>query len=111
MDREDLAAFKTSLDASLNRLHRVLRDGEYQPQPALQCLIPKAGQPRKFRPLSIPTIYDRVCQQALLNRLEPLFEPVFDDANYGYRRLGGRPRPSRRVRPAWRKLLMIHAWD
>ena len=31
--------------------------------------------------LGIPTIYDRVCQQALLNRLEP----VFDDANYGYR--------------------------
>jgi RNA-directed DNA polymerase len=32
------------------------------------------------------TIYDRVCQQALLNRLEPIFEPVFDDANFGYRR-------------------------
>src|SRR3954453_10692392 len=28
----------------------------------------------------------RVCQQALLNRLEPIFEPVFDDANFGYRR-------------------------
>jgi group II intron reverse transcriptase/maturase len=36
--------------------------------------------------LGIPTIYDRVCQQALLNRLEPIFEPVFDDANFGYRR-------------------------
>jgi len=29
----------------------------------------------------VPTIYDRVCQQALLNRLEPIFEPVFDEAN------------------------------
>ena len=56
------------------------------PQPVLQHLIPKAGQPGKFRPLGIPTIYDRVCQQALLNRLEPIFEPVFDDANYWYRR-------------------------
>jgi group II intron reverse transcriptase/maturase len=37
-------------------------------------------------PLGIPTIYDRVCQQALLNRLEPIFEPVFDDANFGYRK-------------------------
>ena len=36
--------------------------------------------------LGIPAIYDRVCQQALLNRLEPIFEPVFDDASYGYRR-------------------------
>ena len=36
--------------------------------------------------MGIPTIYDRVCQQALLNRLEPIFEPIFDDANFGYRR-------------------------
>jgi group II intron reverse transcriptase/maturase len=36
--------------------------------------------------LTVPTIYDRVCQQALLNRLEPIFEPLFDDANFGYRR-------------------------
>ena len=35
---------------------------------------------------AFPTIYDRVCQQALLNRLEPIFEPVFDDASFGYRR-------------------------
>ena len=36
--------------------------------------------------LTVPTIYDRVCQQALLNRLEPIFEPIFDDASFGYRR-------------------------
>ena len=33
----------------------------------------------------MPTIYDRVCQQAMLNRLEPIFEPVCDEANFGYR--------------------------
>ncbi|MHC1725085.1 MAG: reverse transcriptase domain-containing protein [Syntrophobacteraceae bacterium] len=38
------------------------------------------------RALGIPTIYDRVCRQALLNRLEPIFETVFDDANFGYRK-------------------------
>ncbi len=36
--------------------------------------------------LGIPAIYDRVCQQALLNRLEPIFEPIFDGASFGYRR-------------------------
>ena len=36
--------------------------------------------------VTIPTVYDRVCQQALLQRLEPVFEPVFDEANFGYRR-------------------------
>ena len=48
--------------------------------------IPKDGRPKEYRELGIPTIYDRVCQQALLNRLEPIFEPVFDEANFGYRR-------------------------
>ena len=34
----------------------------------------------------VPAIYDRVCQQALLNRMQPIFEPIFDDASFGYRR-------------------------
>ena len=85
VDGEDMEAFEASLDANLDRLHRELRDGEYVPRPVLRCLIPKAGQPGRFRPLGIPTIYDRVCQQALLNRLESIFEPDFDDANFGYR--------------------------
>ena len=67
----------------------------------LQRLIPKAGQPGRFRPLGIPTIYDRVCQQALLNRLGPIFEPVFDDANYGYRQ--GRSTHGA-LRKIWREL-------
>jgi hypothetical protein len=43
------------------------------------------GRPGQYRPLGIPTIYDRVCQQAMLNRLQPIFEPVFDEDNFGYR--------------------------
>ena len=107
VDGEDLAAFEASLDANLDRLHRELRDGEYVPQPVLQRLIPKAGQPGKFRPLGIPTIYDRVCQQAVLNRLEPIFEPVFDDANYGYRR--GRSTHGA-LRKIWRELDEGYEW-
>jgi len=48
--------------------------------------IPKRDKPSEYRMLGIPAIYDRVCQQALLNRLEPIFEPMFDDASFGYRR-------------------------
>ena len=107
VDGEDLAAFEASLDANLDRLHRELRDGKYVPQPVLRRLIPKAGQPGKFRPLGIPTIYDRVCQQALLNRLGPIFEPVFDDANYGYRQ--GRSTHGA-LRKIWRELDEGHEW-
>jgi RNA-directed DNA polymerase len=86
VDGESIAAFGERLDERLNQLHEELRTDHYRPQPVRQRAIPKAGKPGEHRLLGIPTIYDRVCQQALLNRLEPLFEPVFDEANFGYRR-------------------------
>ena len=63
-----------------------LKDGTYEPKPVLRHRSPKAGQPGKHRDLGIPTINDRVCQQAMVNRLEPIFEAVFDEANFGYRK-------------------------
>lgn len=86
VDGQSLEEFEGQLDSQLNRLHTELREDCYQPRPVRQVQIPKAGKPGEFRTLGIPTIYDRVCQQALLNRLELIFEPVFDDANFGYRR-------------------------
>src|SRR3974377_345710 len=86
VDGQTLDDFAVQLDQQLDRLHWELKDDAYRPRPVRQVQIPKAGKPGEFRTLGIPTIYDRVCQQALLNRLEPIFEPVFDDANFGYRR-------------------------
>ena len=86
VDGQSLSGFAEQLDQQLNRLQSELQGDSYQPQPVRQVQIPKAGKPGEYRMLGIPTIYDRVCQQALLNRLEPIFEPVFDEANFGYRR-------------------------
>ena len=86
IDGEDIAAFEARLEEQLERLHRELKDGTYEPQAVRQHLIPKAGQAGKHRALGIPTIYDRVCQQAMLNRLEPIFEAIFDEASFGYRK-------------------------
>jgi RNA-directed DNA polymerase len=86
VDGQSLEAFAAQADVQLDRLQGELKEDVYQPQPVRQVQIPKAGKPGEFRTLGIPTIYDRVCQQALLNRLEPIFEPVFDEANFGYRR-------------------------
>lgn len=86
VDRQSLEEFEEQLESQLNRLQVELGEDHYQPQPVRQVQIPKAGKRGEFRTLGIPTIYDRVCQQALLNRLEPIFEPVFDEANFGYRR-------------------------
>jgi RNA-directed DNA polymerase len=107
VDGQSLEAFAAQLDQQLNRLQSELKDETYQPQPVRQVQIPKAGKPGEFRMLGVPTIYDRVCQQALLNRLEPIFEPVFDEANFGYRR--GRSTKDA-MRKVWKEIQSGQEW-
>lgn len=107
VDGQTMEAFEVRLDEHLDRLQRELRDQTYEPQPVKQHRIPKAGQPGQFRPLGIATIYDRVCQHALLNRLEPIFDPVFDEARFGYRR--GRSTKNA-LRKVWRAIADGNEW-
>src|ERR1700674_2905130 len=86
VDGQNLEDFEAQLEQQLDRLQRELKEDSYQPLPVRQHPIPKRDKPGEYRVLGIPAIYDRVCQQALLNRLEPIFEPLFDDASFGYRR-------------------------
>src|SRR5262249_30851917 len=85
VDGQNLETFEAQLGQQLDRLHRELKEDTYQPLPVRQHPIPKRDKPGECRMLGIPAIYDRVCQQALLNRLEPIFEPILDDASFGYR--------------------------
>src|SRR6266849_5730946 len=107
VDGQNLEVFAAQLDQQLDRLQSELKEDAYQPQPVRQVQIPKAGKPGEFRTLGIPTIYDRVCQQALLNRLEPIFEPVFDEANFGYRR--GRSTKDA-MRKVWKEIQSGREW-
>jgi RNA-directed DNA polymerase len=85
-DGVTIGEFEADLDANLERLHRELREKTYRPQAVRRLEIPKRGAPGKTRPLGIPSVYDRVCQQAMVNRLEPIFEKVFDPSSFGYRK-------------------------
>jgi RNA-directed DNA polymerase len=107
VDGQSLEGFAAQLDQQLDRLQSELKEDVYRPRPVRQVQIPKAGKPGEFRTLGIPTIYDRVCQQALLNRLEPIFEPVFDEANFGYRR--GRSTKDA-MRKVWKEIQGGREW-
>lgn len=71
------------LKAHWSEHKQVLLDGSYQPQPVRQVAIPKPGG--GTRQLGIPTVLDRLIQQALHQELSPVFEAGFSESSYGFR--------------------------
>jgi len=63
-----------------------LLSGSYQPQPVRKVEIPKPGKVNEMRTLGIPTVIDRLVQQAIHQVLEPIFDPTFSESSYGFRK-------------------------
>lgn len=97
MDESNLPSFSTpaferDLERNLATLRRQLQVGTYQPMPLRSLSIPKKSNPKpgapprtEWRGLSVPTVRDRIVQQALLNLLHPILEPEFEDCSFAYR--------------------------
>jgi RNA-directed DNA polymerase len=74
----DVAAF-------LENVREQVKTGAFTPLPVRERMIPKAGQPGRFRRLGIPAAADRLVQASLKLVLEPIFEADFKPVSYGFR--------------------------
>jgi group II intron reverse transcriptase/maturase len=87
IDRQTIDGFEKGSPERVERLCADLRNKSYRPQPVRRKLIPKSGGGQ--RPLGIPTVRDRIVQQALLQVLEPIFEAKFSNRSHGFRKERG----------------------
>jgi RNA-directed DNA polymerase len=93
VDSKTMSNFIGDLDGSLRRLSIALKTKTFEPMPVKRVYIPKSNG--KKRPLGIPTIDDRIVQEALRMVLEPIWESDFSIHSYGFR-------PNRGSRRYWR---------
>lgn len=97
IDKVTIRKYEENLDENIKQLLAELKEKSYKPSPVRRVYIPKKNG--KMRPLGIPTIKDRIVQQALVMRLEPFFEAnVFHRDSCGFR-------PNRDVETALKKIL------
>ena len=91
VDGKSIAETAEELKTHWPRIREALLDGSYRPAPVRRVQIPKPGG--GMRELGIPTVTDRLIQQALLQVLQPIIDPTFSEHSYGFR-------PGRRARDA-----------
>jgi len=83
IDRQSLKDFEENLVDELQILLKELREKGYRPKPVERVIIPKPDGGKRM--LGIPSVRDRVVQQALLDILQPIYEEDFHPSSYGYR--------------------------
>jgi retron-type reverse transcriptase len=83
VDRMHVQEVKGYLNQNWKEIHQQLLDGSYEPHPVRRVEIPKSDGEK--RELGIPTVVDRVIQQAIHQILTPIFDPMFSNNSLGFR--------------------------
>jgi len=83
IDKQSINDFKKQSEQYLREIQRAVKNGVYEATPVLRKFIPKGEN--QFRALGIPSVKDRILQQATKNVIEQIFEMKFLDCSYGYR--------------------------
>lgn len=96
VDGVTVEELKDYIRENWNGIREQIRRREYKPQPVRRVEIPKPNG--GVRKLGIPTVMDRVIQQAIVQVMSPMCEPLFSEYSYGFR-------PGRSCEMAIRKLL------
>lgn len=94
VDGRTIAETGQALGSDWPRIREALLAGTYRPSPVRRVMIAKSGGGQ--RELGIPTVVDRLIQQALLQVMQPWIDPTFSDHSYGFR-------PGRRAHDAVRQ--------
>jgi RNA-directed DNA polymerase len=84
IDGETVQDFEAKLNVNIEFLHEALKTNRYEPSPVRRTEIEKPDG--GTRPLGIPTVRDRIVQQAIVNIIEPEFDKDFHPSSYGYRK-------------------------
>jgi len=85
LDGISIEDFQKDLSRNLDKLSSDLKSGRYAPEPLERIDIPKHDGSGEKRPLSLPSVRDKIVQQAVRLVLEPIFNPIFLDCSYAYR--------------------------
>ncbi len=83
VDGMRISDFRDFLAKHWEMIRRKLMEGTYRPSPVRRVEIPKSDGTK--RPLGIPTVLDRVIQQAIAQILTPIYDPSFSESSHGFR--------------------------